>query len=357
MADAEAARYNSVLASLERALDFTTNDAFANVTLQLAKVKLDRLHQLFAEFNQSVLQRIETGTDEQRAEFQTKLNGIEDRWLNATANFHEKIAELDIQPVVAQQPQKVTVELKDQPGKLTRTWGIFEGDLLKWNGFRDRFTKAVHEKDMPDIDKFGYLFDSLRGRALKPIAGYQVTEDGYQAAWKAVCDYFGQSYNLAGAYLDKFYSMKRVSERPTSEELSGLAFGARELIRNMQQEKYNVDGWDIIVVHLCTAVWMIKLLRIGGCQLKVNKTRQLNGCAHFWMIRQMLLSHKHRHQINHHQQRNSRHHFHRAVRTAADLLEQAEVEVRSQRSSNSIAKFARTTEVIMKRMLARILMR
>lgn len=174
------ARYNSIVASLERALDFVNLDGFRDINIATAKIKLDRLHDLWKGFNDSVLGMIGTATVADQAEYQTKLNTIEDRWVEVKAQFHQKIADLDIQLAVAPATQKITVELKDQPGKLTHTWGYFEGDLLKWNTFRDRFTQAVHEKDIPAVDKFGYLISSLRGAASKTIGGYQVTTDNYQ---------------------------------------------------------------------------------------------------------------------------------------------------------------------------------
>lgn len=242
-------RYNSIVASLERALDFVETEGFRDINLATAKIKLDRLHELWKGFNDSVLDRIETATLQVQADLQTKLNDIEDRWVAATAQFHQKISDLDIQPVLAPVAQKVMVELKDQPGKLTHTWGYFEGDLLKWNTFRDRFTKAVHEKDIPAVDKFGYLINSLRGLAAKIIGGYQVTMDNYEPAWTALCKEYGQKYKLAGAYLNKFYAMQKLKSPYTGEQLSNMAHATRELLRNMEQEGYVVAGWDIILVH------------------------------------------------------------------------------------------------------------
>lgn len=243
------ARYNSIVASLERALDFVNLDGFRDINIATAKIKLDRLHDLWKGFNDSVLGMIGTATVADQAEYQTKLNTIEDRWVEVTAQFHLKIADLDTQLAVAPATQKITVELKDQPGKLTHTWGYFEGDLLKWNTFRDRFTQAVHEKDIPAVDKFGYLISSLRGAASKTIGGYQVTTDNYQPAWTALCNEYGQKYKLAGAYLSKFYAMPKLQSPYTGEQLSNMAHATRELLRNMEQEGYVVAGWDIMLVH------------------------------------------------------------------------------------------------------------
>lgn len=43
------------------------------------------------------------------------------------------------------QQNTINVVMPDQAIK--NTWGYFDGDYMKWKGFRDRFNSAVHDKE------------------------------------------------------------------------------------------------------------------------------------------------------------------------------------------------------------------
>lgn len=72
-------------------------------------------------------------------------------------------------------------------GAIHNTWGHFDGDYMKWKGFRDRFNSAVHNKDMNASDKFAHLKSSLTGDAAQALGEWESTETCYQDAYRHIC--------------------------------------------------------------------------------------------------------------------------------------------------------------------------
>lgn len=71
---------------------------------------------------------------------------------NVNRNEHQ-----NVQPPLWQFPSWKSLE---------KTWGDFDGTLIQWQGFHDRFKSAVHDNEqIPRAFKFQYLQNSLKGKA------------------------------------------------------------------------------------------------------------------------------------------------------------------------------------------------
>ena len=64
----------------------------------------------------------------------------------------------------------------------------FWGNIEDWESFWDVFDSHVHSTDMPNIFKFTYLIDVLKGDALDPIQGIKLTSKNYPDAIDALKD-------------------------------------------------------------------------------------------------------------------------------------------------------------------------
>lgn len=74
----------------------------------------------------------------------------------------------------------------------------FSGDLIEWPVFRDRFLARVgHIPNLPNIDRFYYLFGCLQGEALYTIKNIAVTENTYNLAWTTLFEWYDKPRQLA----------------------------------------------------------------------------------------------------------------------------------------------------------------
>lgn len=139
-----------------------------------------------------------------------------------------------------------------QESNIPNTWGYFDGaSLLKWKQFKQRFEVTIHNnRDVSPIFKFTHLKNSLKGRAAQLIAGYDVNEGNYEAAWNKLRAEYGAKYPLARAYLAQFFLLKKVSTPATKEELERLSRVTTETIQNLETEQLPVQHWDVIIVHV-----------------------------------------------------------------------------------------------------------
>ena len=69
---------------------------------------------------------------------------------------------------------------------------VFNGDVLQWQSFWDRFIAAVDSTDLPDVSKFSYLRASLEGEPKAAIHGLSLTSAYYASAYKILKDRFGR---------------------------------------------------------------------------------------------------------------------------------------------------------------------
>lgn len=96
---------------------------------------------------------------------------------------------------------------------------IYNGDLIGWPVFRDRFNAlVVNRGDLSNIERFYYLLGCLRGEALDTISSINVSEDTYELAWTTLSDRFDKPRQLATIIVDKLLSTTDQS----TETLDGL---------------------------------------------------------------------------------------------------------------------------------------
>lgn len=77
----------------------------------------------------------------------------------------------------------------------------FGGDIMKWTGFWEQFSTAVHNQtNVAKIDKFNYLVGQLSGIALKTIAGLPLTSENYQVAVDLLKERYGKNHLIIEAH-------------------------------------------------------------------------------------------------------------------------------------------------------------
>ena len=88
----------------------------------------------------------------------------------------------------------------------------FNGDVLKFAGFWDRFESAIdNNEEIPTVEKFNYLQYYLEGPAARAIEGLQITERNYQEAKERIRKRFGRKQLTISTITDELIKLKPCS--------------------------------------------------------------------------------------------------------------------------------------------------
>jgi len=91
---------------------------------------------------------------------------------------------------------------------------VYNGDLLGWPMFRNRFLALVgHRADPSNIERFYYLLGCLNDDALYTIRNIAVTDNTYDLAWSTLAERYDKTRQLASFILDKL-----IAAQPQSQE-------------------------------------------------------------------------------------------------------------------------------------------
>ncbi len=89
--------------------------------------------------------------------------------------------------------------------------GTFDGDVVKWQSFWDKFVAVIDETDMPAVAKFSYLVAALEGEAQQVIRGMAVTEKNYAVVCNLLKERFGRPERIIFAHIQSLLSLKPVT--------------------------------------------------------------------------------------------------------------------------------------------------
>lgn len=145
------------------------------------------------------------------------------------------------------QAQYLPIYIKNQQKE--NTWGEFNGDVLKWQAFRDCFKDDVHEDaSLGPAQKFRLLRKALKGTAYLAISGWQPTGNNYQEAWERLNELFDRPYHQSSELLKKFFKLEKI-EQASGGALQKLCNITHEVIRQLKVLGHPVQHYDSIFVH------------------------------------------------------------------------------------------------------------
>lgn len=91
---------------------------------------------------------------------------------------------------------------------LEKTWGDFDGTLIQWQGFHDRFKSAIHDNEqIQRAFKFQYLQNSLKGKAAAALGEWQLSDENYNEAWERLNELYAREYQTGKELLWKFHNL------------------------------------------------------------------------------------------------------------------------------------------------------
>lgn len=134
-------------------------------------------------------------------------------------------------------------------GKKENTWGKFDGNLSKWEGFRDAFKSEVHDdQHIKPVLKFQLLKSSLEGRAAASLGEWQITDQNYAEAWDWLNQLYARKYQTSKQILWKLLRFEKL-EKESGYLIEKLISVTQEVTRQLRAMKFPVQHYDLIFVH------------------------------------------------------------------------------------------------------------
>lgn len=241
--------------SITRTSDYCKSDRFATMTLIQANNLLAAVEKNFDHFEKEHLKIVgEMDLSIEQLEEQEQVYiRAENAIYEVRDRLQTRIAELTpaIEPAVNAQAVHVEVNTADLPLN-QNTWGKFDGDLFRWQSFRDRFTAAVHQNDrIKPVFKLQHLLTALNGKAANVVGTRQSTDAGYQGAWDRLCEVYNDEYMIVRAILRTLFALPAL-EQPTQDGLRNLIDTMHEAVRQLNTLGVLVAHWDQILVYMLT---------------------------------------------------------------------------------------------------------
>ncbi|XP_049886869.1 uncharacterized protein LOC126381439 [Pectinophora gossypiella] len=98
----------------------------------------------------------------------------------------------------------------------------FNGDVLKWQEFWDKFESNIHNQPLNKADKLSYLFSSLEGKALDTLRGIDITNNGYDVAVNILKDRFGDKSLVVDAHYEALSRLPQSSNDSLRSTLDAI---------------------------------------------------------------------------------------------------------------------------------------
>ncbi|XGW27806.1 hypothetical protein V3C99_007969, partial [Haemonchus contortus] len=116
----------------------------------------------------------------------------------------------------------------------------FRGNIWEWDNFWSLFDANIHSQTLPELYKFNYLLNALKGEALSTIKKFQVSPENYSKAVEFLKSKYGNSEELVNRLIDRIDRMQLKSlslrdQRVFFEEI-------QVIVSQLKQKGENVDS-------------------------------------------------------------------------------------------------------------------
>ncbi|XP_067624215.1 uncharacterized protein [Eurosta solidaginis] len=247
-------KLKSYAATIQRALEFANDTDFTQVSVGEIKVRLTSLRIAWQAYNEEYAAVIED-VDEEALDHFCKQNMavVETMYFGAHAKMQTELDKMKQDEGLDKNSQAINVQVQMpvQQNDIKNTWGEFDGALVKWTGFRDRFRAAVHDNDKIDPSfKFLYLTNSLVGRAKLTFGQWQFSGNNYIQAWERLNQMYDQSYLIGREHLRNFIRLPELKGQIKENDLRRMSNVTHEVRRQLQAQGLPVEHWDFFMVHM-----------------------------------------------------------------------------------------------------------
>lgn len=246
--------------SIHRLYDFVgTDPAFDNLSVEALRLRHDRLEGLWNNVNDVYMKLTgELGPD-QVEQYEDKFAETEKEYFDAAEVIVKRGKDLEPnEPTVnreasvagsEQEKPPIKVIIPPQQTSIRNTWGMFDGQWLKWLGFRDRFLTAIHHnEDVNESYKMQYLVQSLKGHPLELIGDPSEAKNSYQDTWNRLRQFYDRPYRIALEVLRQFDALPALQTKATATDLQQMSNVTHETLTQLRALDLPVDQYDFILV-------------------------------------------------------------------------------------------------------------
>lgn len=126
----------------------------------------------------------------------------------------------------------------------------FSGAFTEWRTFHDLFKTMIHDNTrLAASHKFQYLRGVVAGEAAEIIAEFDLTNDDYPKAWKALEDKYTDSSQMFMYVMDKFSSQPKIAaENP--ELLKDMMKTTKTCVKSLEDLKFERKHFESIIAYL-----------------------------------------------------------------------------------------------------------
>ena len=156
----------------------------------------------------------------------------------------------------------------------------FDGDILSWLPFWERFEEAVGDrKDLPDIIKFEYLQSCLKGEAARCVVGLALTSANFQVACDLLSKRFGKTEVIIFSHVQQLLAITSPLTS-TSQSLRSLIDSILVHIRSLSALEITGDKYGIFLVPMILSKLNAEL-RMEWARLGPGKEADLDALMNF----------------------------------------------------------------------------
>ena len=139
----------------------------------------------------------------------------------------------------------------------------FSGDVLQWTSVWEQFNAAVHQSDLPDVNKFTYLKSLLEGEAKEAIEGLPLTGQNYEKARKLLSDSFGRKERIIFKHVQELLGMASLEKQSSLTGLQKLQDGLLSHVRSLEtlgitRSQYGVLLRPIVLLFFFFLIFFFK---------------------------------------------------------------------------------------------------
>ena len=127
----------------------------------------------------------------------------------------------------------------------------YDGSLLSWSLFWDKFDVAVHSRtDLDNIQKYTYLKSYLIGEAKRSIQGISYDKDNYQNAVDALKSRFGNNQLRISAHMRELQNIKSVKNLNDVDGMRKMYDALEMNITNLKELKVDVSTYSTLLIAI-----------------------------------------------------------------------------------------------------------
>ncbi|XP_047984503.1 uncharacterized protein LOC125225042 [Leguminivora glycinivorella] len=151
--------------------------------------------------------------------------------------------------------------------------GKYNGDVLKWNTFWDKFAANVDNKDIANVEKLSYLLASLEGPALQAVEGLETTNLNYPIAVDILSSRFGKPSKVIDAHNEALQKLTVAKDLPEDCRCTLNAIEKHLRVLEALGEKVDASHLRVIILNKFPSkvVYQVRLMAIDDSFSAIRK--------------------------------------------------------------------------------------